>query len=82
MKRTTGAILIALFMCLLVVFAAGCAGKTFTVTFMNGDETVCTVRVAEGEKVYEPELGLTGYKAVGWYKTPISAEKNSSFPKK
>lgn len=68
MKRTTGAILIALFMCLLVVFAAGCAGKTFTVTFMNGDETVCAVRVAEGEKVYEPELGLTGYKAVGWYK--------------
>jgi uncharacterized repeat protein (TIGR02543 family) len=42
--------------------------KTFTVTFMNGTETVGTQTVPENAKVVEPsEPSKAGYTFVGWY---------------
>lgn len=67
MKRTIRTILALAMLCLILVCMAACGGKTFDVTFMQGDKVAATVKVPEGGSVYPPELELDGEKVVGWY---------------
>lgn len=49
-----------------------------TITFVNGSETLGTVKAYAGEKItgYEQFETLSGYEFLGWYKTPTMLESS------
>lgn len=76
MKELKKSIFLLLVIALFALCLAGCASKTYTVTFHTGDDTSITSKVSKGDKAIEPKVECApDVEVEGWYTQREGGEK-------